>query len=98
VNSAEEKFGAGRIGSIFARIVVREIKVNKMEGRFISEDCKHIMRICPKCGATFCKGECKDWTEAGKFSYDLGNALSRHKNHIPYEEITEEEICDFCQS
>lgn len=69
-----------------------------MEGRFISEHCKHIMRICPECGATFCKGECASWTQSGQWSYELANALSRHANHVLYEKITEQELCEFCKN
>ena len=69
-----------------------------MEGKFVSSYCKHIMRFCDKCGATFCKGECGSYTQSGEFSYNLGNALSGHNNHVPYEQIIEKETCEFCKN
>jgi len=65
-------------------------------GHFVSEHCEHIMRICPKCGATFCKGECKKWVEAGRSQYLISVAISGHKNYVPYKKITQKELCHFC--
>ena len=65
----------------------------KVTGSFVK--CKHNMSICGVCGATFCLGECKSWTESGEFSYILGNVLSREKNPIPYREITKQGTCKF---
>ena len=70
---------------------------NNPKVKFVSSYCKHIMRICTKCGATFCKGECASWTQGGRGSYEISNAISRHNKHIPHEEITEKELCEFCK-
>lgn len=55
------------------------------------------MMICESCGCTFCGGECQSLTEAGKFSYILGNVFSRHKNHVPYDKITDFGMCRHCK-
>lgn len=53
--------------------------------------CKHKMRICPECGATWCKGPCSAWTQAG--GYELGNAISGNNTYPLFSEITEKELC-----